>query len=347
MVGMAKYELLTGDAISLLDAHEAGTVHTVVCSPPYYGLRDYGHDPTVWPDGEVVSLGQESTPEEYVKHIVEIFQSVKRVLHKEGTVWLNIGDSYYHGKKHPALKSKDIMMMPHRVAIALQADGWIVRQDIVWQKPNAMPESVSDRPTLAHEYIFLLAKDPAYFYDQRAIREKWTTQTDYDIKRGMFGHKDYKGKMVDAEDGQRGRFGESRVAGDPRDGRNKRSVWTSPRQSYPGAHFAVYPTWLIEPCILAGTSERGACPSCGNQWRRVEKHEWKAGCDCGEDPVPPLVLDPFSGSATTGVVALLAGRDYLGLDCQEEYNELGKNRLETEVMPKIRHKAPAMDKFFS
>jgi len=340
------YELETGDAISLLDARVAGEIHCVVCSPPYYGLRDYAHDPTVWPGGEVVSLGQEETPEEYIAHLVQIFESVKRALHDEGTVWLNIGDSYYHGKKHPSFKAKDIMMMPHRVAIALQENGWIVRQDIVWQKQNAMPEPVKDRPTLSHEYIFLLAKSPSYFYDQRAIREEWTDKSDSAVNRAIFGHKKYHGKAETAGEGQRGRFGEAKVAGDPRDGRNKRSVWTMPRQSYPGAHFAVYPTWLIEPCIKAGSSERGACPSCGNQWRRVDKHEWAAGCECGEDPVPAIVLDPFSGSATTGVVALLNGRDYLGLDCQPEYNELGRNRLETEVMPIIRHKAPAMDRFF-
>lgn len=346
-----KYTLQTGDAISISKIHRPQSVHSIICSPPYFGLRDYGHDPTEWPDGTMACLGQEDTPERYVQHMVDIFRALRRILHDEGTVWLNIGDSYYKGKKHHQLKSGDICMIPHRVALALQADGWIVRQDIVWHKPNAMPESVKDRPTLAHEYIFLIAKQKGYYYDSWAIKEPWKTTSDFDLKRAMFGHKEYDGKMADAkEEGrkQEGRFGESKVAGDPRNGRNKRSVWSATRQNYAGAHFAVYPTWLIEPCVKAGTSERGACPSCGKQWRRVEKSDtdWEPGCKCGEKPIPSVILDPFSGSATTGYVALKNGRDYLGFDTQPDYNEIGKKRLE-ELLDELRHKAPSLDGFFS
>ena len=195
-----KYTLETGDALTLMRSHDDESVHSVICSPPYFGLRDYGHDPTEWPDGKMACLGQEDTPEEYVQHMVDIFRGIRKILHDEGTVWLNIGDSYYKGKKHPQLKAGDICLIPHRVALALQADGWIVRQDIVWHKPNAMPESVKDRPTLAHEYIFMLAKRKGYYYDSWAIKEPWKTTSDFDLKRAMFGHKEYDGKMADAKE---------------------------------------------------------------------------------------------------------------------------------------------------
>lgn len=254
-----------------------GSVHCCVTSPPYYGLRDYGH---------AGQIGLEPTPAEYVARLVAVFAEVKRVLRPDGTCWLNLGDSYAHslrqaGEKFAGakqntsagtirdgfkpcpqgFKEKDLMGIPWRVAFALQADGWYLRQDIIWAKPNPMPESVRDRPGRAHESLFLLSPSPRYFYDHVAVMEK------------------DKGKRAGNKDGFRGRQGGApfhvRSGGkgsgvwEPGAGRNLRTVWTIPVARFKGAHFATFPPKLVEPCVLAGTSEKGACPACGAQAVRV------------------------------------------------------------------------------
>ncbi len=277
-----------------------------VTSPPYYGLRDYG--------GEDSQIGMEQSPEEYIQQLVEVFRSVRDVLTDDGTLWVNIGDSYYNyrsdgnypkqtvaktrqdlpmntpvrGNKLEGYKSKDLIGIPWMLAFALRADGWYLRQDIIWHKPNPMPESVKDRCTKAHEYIFLLSKSKHYHYDHEAIKEKavgerWGGNTPINMDNTKDVDNQFSGltrprKMI-------------------YDKRNKRSVWKVNTKPYKGAHFAVFPEELIEPCILAG-SEKG-----------------------------DIVLDPFMGSGTTAVTAKTHGRHYIGCELHERYAELIQKRL--------------------
>jgi DNA modification methylase len=264
-------------------------------------------------------LGLEPTPEEYVANLVEVFREVRRVLRDDGTVWLNLGDSYAssstynttnslhtkHGWKQdgerrpnaynvPGLKPKDLVGIPWRVAFALQADGWWLRSDIIWSKPNPMPESVTDRPTRSHEYIFLLSKSARYFYDAVAIRE--------DASRGY----PFPGGGVQRHHHGNGHEGlDSFAVVDG--GRNRRSVWTVTTQPYPEAHFATFPPKLVEPCILAGSPPQSA-----------------------------TVLDPFCGSGTTGVVALRHNRDFIGVELNPTYAEMARNRIRDDA-PLMNH----------
>ena len=332
-MGLETNRTLYGDCRETLKELPEKCINTCITSPPYWGLRDYGTgewiggDPNcphmrttkiskdtstghkaMFEQGNVVGdaiyknecpkcgavrkdsqLGLEETPEEFVENLVKVFREVRRVLCDDGTVWLNLGDSYYNyrpGKgqslikqtvsntnqdlpqevarranKIDGLKEKDLVGIPWRVAFALQADGWYLRQDIIWHKPNPMPESVQDRCTKSHEYIFLLSKNPKYYFDNEAIKE-------------------------DAEPEKR----------------NKRSVWTITTKPFKGAHFAVFPPDLIEPCILAG------CPKDG------------------------VVLDPFMGSGTTGMVAQELGRKWIGCELNPEYINLQKTRTAQQVL---------------
>jgi DNA modification methylase len=281
-----------------------------VTSPPYFGLRDYGHE------GQI---GLEQTPEQYITAMVEVFRCVRDVLADDGTLWLNIGDSYARAggwsdnsgldglkrgesgraksnmtgeggasqKLPPNLKSKDLIGIPWMLAFALRADGWYLRQDIIWHKPNPMPESVRDRCTKAHEYIFLLSKSERYYYDIDAIKEDAVTAGNVGGSfQGRQGGADYH-----AQGGGVGSEAKEYL------NKNKRSVWTVPVKPYAGAHFAVFPSDLIEPCILAG-----AAPG-------------------------QVVLDPFMGSGTTAQVAQNLGRQYLGCELNREYEALQKKRL--------------------
>ena len=288
-------------------ASEGIKAQTCVTSPPYYGLRDYGHD------GQI---GLEETPEEYIAAMVEVFRCVWDVLEDDGTLWLNIGDSYYNyrpgkgqalvkqsvsnsnqdlpqtcarrGNKLDGLKEKDLIGIPWMLAFALRADGWYLRQDIIWHKPNPMPESVQDRCTKAHEYIFLLSKSSKYYYDHDAIKEPLKGEPET-------RNKNAEGYQADYAHGDRFSKGE-RVFG--ADGMaNKRSVWSIATKPYAGAHFAVFPTDLIEPCIMAGA------------------------------PAGGIVLDPFMGSGTTAQVAQSLGRQYLGCELNQDYEPLQKKRL--------------------
>ena len=279
---------------------------TCVTSPPYYGLRDYGHK------GQI---GLEETPEDYIKAMVEVFRCVWDVLEDDGTLWLNIGDSYYNyqpgkgqalvkqtvannnqdlpqtcarrGNKLDGLKEKDLIGIPWMMAFALRADGWYLRQDIIWHKPNPMPESVRDRCTKAHEYIFLMSKSQKYYYDADAIKEDAFNAG----KRITLGEKSFsKGQANGANIKPSGNG--SADFYDVAENRNKRSVWTVTTKPYAGAHFAVFPSDLIEPCILAGA------------------------------PVGGIVLDPFMGSGTTAQVAQNLGRQYLGCELNPAYLDL-------------------------
>jgi site-specific DNA-methyltransferase (cytosine-N4-specific) len=337
VINLAASGLYVGDCRELLKQLPDGCIQTCVTSPPYWGLRDYGVD------GQI---GLEKTPEEYVETIVDVFNEVRRVLTDDATLWLNIGDTYArgkngrsdedetslrrrnrsygtalhgktgergrqgHGRQVPSgLKPKDLIGIPWMVAFALRAAGWYLRMDIVWHKPNPMPESVTDRPTKAHEYIFLLSKSERYYYNADAIREPLATKT-----LTTFGT---TRKRIELD-------GVGRVAshGLSRDvptrkpkldehgeyaGANKRSVWTVATQPYDGAHFAVFPPKLIEPCIIAGSRP-------------------------GD-----IVLDPFFGSGTTGMVAEKHERRWIGFDLSEKYAVLAKARTAQRTL--VMHEA--------
>ena len=282
---MMKDTILYGDCRDTLNNVINSSVQMCVTSPPYYGLRDYG--------GEDSQIGQEQTPEEYIKQLVDLFSVVRDKLKDDGVLWVNIGDSYYNyrsGKgqalpkqtvsktnqdlptkcnrranKLKGYKEKDLIGIPWMLAFALRADGWYLRQDIIWTKPNPMPESVRDRCTKSHEYIFLLSKNRNYYFDVDAIKEPT---------------------------------------------RRKRSVWNVTKRPYKGAHFAVFPPDLIEPCILAGSEE-------------------------GD-----IILDPFMGSGTTALVAKSLGRHYIGCELHQQYDNLIKERLSNVTVKKPAQATP-------
>jgi DNA modification methylase len=294
-----KAEILVGDNRTTLKTLASGSVQTCITSPPYWGLRDYGEDE---------QIGMEKTPEQFVEELCKVFDEVWRVLADDGTLWLNLGDSYSGSGKGPSgnlgakhdernmehkhsaivpdgLKPKDLVGIPWRVAFALQARGWYLRQDIIWAKPNPMPESVTDRCTKSHEYIFLLTKQPRYFYDNQAIKEpvaqEWGTR---DRTNGKY-HKD--GTGLQPHTGLEKNYTD----------RNKRDVWMVNTSRYKEAHFATYPPELVLPCVLAGSK------------------------------VGDTVLDPFSGSGTTGVVALANNRNFIGCELNPEYARLSERRI--------------------
>lgn len=299
-------DILQGDCVAVLKTLDSNSVHTCVTSPPYFGLRDYGVD------GQI---GLEQTPEDFVNRLVSVFREVHRVLRDDGTLWLNLGDSYYNyrpgkgqalakqsvsntkqdlpdvcarrGNKLNGLKEKDLIGIPWRVAFALQADGWYLRQDIIWHKPNPMPESVQDRCTKAHEYIFLLSKSPKYYFNNKSIKEPSKVSS----KGIRFGGSKY-GDSNDPKHATK-----SGNVSKEYDFANKRSVWTVTTKPYKGAHFATFPQDLIEPCILAGAPEGG------------------------------LVLDPFGGSGTTGVVANKLNRNAVLIELNPEYISLAHRRI--------------------
>ena len=287
--------LLLGDALEQLRTLPSESVHTCVTSPPYYNLRDYGI---------AGQIGRETSVEEYLQKLVRVFREVRRVLREDGTLWVNMGDSYAtrSGKQPPTntrnsyghtekrtpqgYKYKDLIGVPWQLAFALREDGWYLRQDIVWYKTNAMPESVKDRCTKSHEYIFLLSKSERYYFNAAAIREPVTS-----IKgnaRTFRGGGAYVGRKSHGNCENQAGY------------RNKRDVWPVSTTGFRGAHFAVFPEKLIEPCVVAG------CPESG------------------------IVLDPFMGSGTTGVVAKRLGREFTGIDLNPEYVEISANRIKME-----------------
>jgi len=320
-------KILIGDCLDSLRDMPDKSVQCCVTSPPYFGLRDYGVD------GQI---GLEGTPDEFVRNLVEVFREVKRVLADDGTLWLNIGDSYASyrdGKVTPDstrgkstgtlvpkgkannrkastfsgsdIKHKDLIGIPWMLAFALRADGWYLRQDIIWNKPNPMPESVKDRCTKAHEYIFLLSKSRKYYFDNDAIMEpaiygeqhaakatSWGTNRKHPNKPNVADYA-FKGDNHTCHKSESGAYM-----------KNKRSVWTVTTKPFKGAHFATFPTDLIEPCILAGS---------------------RSG---------DTVLDPFNGAGTTGVVSLKHGRKYIGCELNPEYVDITMSRLKKAVVEK-------------
>lgn len=417
---MSHVTLLRGNAVHVLPALPAESVHCVVTSPPYWGLRDYSLEPQVWgglagcvhewkvrrrihrggasgggaaTNGRDQSarnavkdrdagafcgrcdawrghLGLEPTPELYLEHMVGLFREVRRVLRKDGTLWLNMGDSYTDsgrgadtgstlqgsrrnqresriardsGRRATNLRPKNLLMMPARLALALQADDWWLRAEIVWSKPNPMPESVTDRPTRAHEYIYLFARSERYFYDAAAIAEPAAEATLVRIAQATV----------------------EQQQGDVELQRNARTVWDISTQPYPEAHFATFPAELARRCIVAGSSPR-TCEHCGAPWKRIvvatggtigrawndhqddlqqgnraerrakgneggyrrEERGWKPTCRCEQEGTGrSVVLDPFGGSGTTAQVATGNGRDAIYIDLNPEYLDLARQRI--------------------
>lgn len=275
-------QVVHGDCEHVLAGMPSEVVHSIVTSPPYFHQRNYSTDDEV---------GREATPQQYTDRLVAIFRQARRVLREEGTLWLVLGDKYQNGVQ---------LGMPWRVALALQEDGWILRSDIIWHKPNAMPSSVKTRPTTDHEYVFLMSKSKKYFYEADAIREPHVTFSEKSQMKGGRNHFFKKGSTP--EKGKNG--GDTNLhnarwdqAFHPK-GRNKRTVWSVPLSKFRDAHFAVFPERLVETCILAG------CPKGG------------------------VVLDPFFGSGTTGLVAARLGRHFLGIERSEEYCGMARDRLQ-------------------
>ncbi len=303
--------MLLGDALSQLRLVASESVNTVVTSPPYYGLRDYSAP------GQI---GLEDTPEEYITKLVEVFHEIRRTLRPDGTLWLNIGDSYAtrsgrtsgaaRGKNRvektrsrnvpPGYKHKDLIGVPWMLAFALRADGWYLRQDIVWQKTNAMPESVTDRCTRSHEFIFLLTKSERYYFDAAAIREPRIGTNSLPVagSRGAFGS---------AQSRRRNAKTPSLKTVENSGLRNRRDVWSVATSGGKTGleHFATFPEQLIEPCVLAG------CPEGG------------------------MVMDPFSGSGTTGVVAKRLWRNFIGIELNEGYWKMARERI-AKTNPEFR-----------
>lgn len=331
--------IITGDCLESLKSLPDESVNYIVTSPPYYGLRDYGTGKWIGGDpncphygtskvsdntatghkammktgnavGDAIyktvcplcgavridkQIGLEETPQEYIDRLVQVFRECKRVLSYDGTLWVNIGDSYWGsgiGNKD-GIKNKDMIGIPWMLAFALRDDGWYLRQDIIWHKPNPMPESVKDRCVKSHEYIFLLSKDAKYFFDYKAIQEdaKWKNDP-----RGGKGRISYNGKRSAGGEKQKAQKSFVKIS----DKRNKRDVWSVATKAVKEAHFATFPEKLIEPCILAGC------------------------------PVGGVVLDPFCGSGTTGIVSVRNERNFIGLELNPEYAEMSIRRISKE-----------------
>ena len=412
-------DIKIGDCREVLKTLPDKHFQTCITSPPYYGLRDYGTASWVGGSencshigdtlgnnrnfideggrgsnkaslstGDCIKcgakrvdsqIGLEETPEQFVESLVNVFREIKRVLKDDGTLWLNLGDSYSSGGRTTTtnqsvrgdkdygvtrpppvegIKPKDLFGIPWRVAFALQADGWYLRQDIIWHKPNPMPESVQDRCTKSHEYIFLLSKSPHYYFDNVAIKEETTTfdNSNRDRDTTKLNNTPGRTKMAGLKTNQY-------------ETRNKRSVWTVPTKPYKEAHFAVFPTDLIEPCVLAGSSAK-ICSGCGKAYKREmvttdvpdrivrdhmvgvipkrdkpsrmnskdmlsltkEDNGFVKQCECDTDHTEQdRIIDPFGGSGTTALVADRHNRDATVIELNKEYIEIAKNRLEGDA----------------
>lgn len=286
-------KVICGDAAEVLKTLPHNSINMCVTSPPYYGLRDYG---------ETGQIGLEHTPQEYVSRLVQVFDEVKRVLADDGTLWLNIGDTYAN-KSNGAIKPKDLIGIPWMVAFALRERGWYLRSDIIWHKTNALPEAVKDRPAKCYEHIFLLVKSQKYYFNFEAIQQPIKAGTEARYTRGRSG----KAKYSKAPTGQNIDMNTQAITDEKRKMRRCKDVWEVSTNSYRmDEHFAMFPEKLIEPCILAGSKEGG------------------------------VVLDPFFGSGTTGAVAKRLGREYIGIDLNPRYIEKAEMRI-AEVKPEKPH----------
>ena len=318
-------------------------------------------------------LGLEPSPSLFVAHLVEVFRGVRRLLKPTGTVWLNLGDTFYHtgkvrGAAEPGLKPKDLIGIPWRAALALQADGWWLRSDLVWCKPNPVPEPSRDRPIRAHEYVFLLSKQPHYYYDAEAVREPAVSGRSDGRTRGRGAPKyaQIRDPMLRAGSA----YAQRPAPASP--DRHKRSFWVLATEPFHGSHTATFPTRLVEPCVLAGTSAAGCCSACGQPFERVlevtyrplsrrregrndprifeiEQRQareartlgWRPTCNCGAPSSPAVVMDPFVGTGTTLKVAQSLGRHGIGIELRASYLELIKRRLLRQTQHSVQRQRAA------
>lgn len=396
--------LFCGNSLDILKELPNESVHMCVTSPPYYMLRDYGSSAFLWPSvsyvpmvgisevsiSEIESvLGMEGSIEAYIGHLILIFREVKRVLRKDGTLWINIGDTYCGGRRGSksskqrsnvgtqtmpnsivpmGLKNKDMMGIPWRLAFALQADGWWLRMDNIWHKTNSMPESVNDRTTRSHEYIFQLSKSNKYYFDHTSIKEPVSEST---VGRGIVSFGGEKGRNYNPDKEDPNFRNGSEQWGKSFDytksckyGVNKRSVWSIPNEPFKGTHYATFPKSLVLPTILAGTSSYGCCSKCGAPYYRViektghvnfreEAHvpgnsktktdstgwkptiiatdNWESSCSCESDVIPCTVLDPFMGSGRTAVACQNNFRHWVGIDISIKYCEIIKKEVNANI----------------
>ncbi len=364
---MNNYQIIQGHVLDVLKQIPDNLVHCVITSPPYFpAIRDYHSDPVVWTDGWEGSLGDELTPFAYIDHLTSVFVEIKRIMRDDAVFWLNIGDTYAKNNKWSeyGIKRKDLIGMPWRIAFELQKKGFFLRQDNIWQKTNVMPESPPDRTTRSHEYIFQFTKSEKYYFDCEAIKEKPAESSLKRIAQKTFeqqkgGEKDYGRTKVN--DYRSARRIIENFAKNP--GRRKRTVWPMSTANSKGSHFAVFPEELVKTCILASTSQKGCCSQCGSQFvRSVNKIRfptrpgvaikkdvtkksnrdpkrhctitktigWLPSCDCVNetDIKPSIVLDPFSGYGTVGVVAVKLEKDYIGIELNTEYVHESKRRIQ-------------------
>lgn len=382
---MSIQSVLSGDSLCHIEIDDVlsglaklpdESVHCAITSPPYFGLRNYGIEN---------QIGAEKTPQEYVERLTAVFRETRRVLRKDGTFWLNLGDTYATSqvgrnrnstgniitecKKQVfctgldishGVKNKDLIGVPWRVAFSLQSDGWYLRDEIIWYKPNPMPASVTDRTTRAHEQVFLLTKNARYFYDNVAIMEESLAAGQY----RKYNTPKMAGRCIHGKPS--GNEHPDAMPVKMSQAKNRRSVWKISIAPFKGAHFAAYPPALIEPCVLAGTSEHGCCAECGEPYRRITNKQrlkrnrpndyvkrcehgqentcansvagvnietvgWEKNCKCETREIKPcVVLDMFSGAATTGLVCQRLGRRYIGIELNPEYVELSLERLKQD-----------------
>lgn len=382
--------IIQGNSLEILRDLPENFVDMAITSPPYWGLRVYDAPDTKWPDGWVGQLGAEPQYNQYIEHLTQIFDEVRRVLKPDGTLWVNIADSYSgSGKgigtnrelckeaytdneiaktdwKKCDIRAKSLILIPERLAIALTDRGWILRNDIIWHKVNCMPCSAKDRFTVDHEYLYFFSAKNRYYFEQQF--EPWTDQREHDIARAKYGHKKYKGKWTQTEGKGSLALPESKIVGDPHLGRNKRTVWKIPTDASSEAHFAIFPEKLIESPINAGCPQF-ICKACGRSRKKIYEKGYtdhiaktksryidksnakrlallrqsarKQGfeyrnqsifkgytdCGCGAGFRPGIVLDPFAGRGTTGLVAQRLGRSYLLIEISKEYAKLCEKNL--------------------
>ena len=311
-------KLIWGDSYNSLRKIKSDSIHCVITSPPYYKLRDYKY---------TEQIGQEETSKLYIKRLVKVFDEVYRVLREDGTLWINIGDTYG--------KNKSLMGIPWKLAFALKKQGWILRQDIIWNKPNCVPESTKDRCTKSHEYIFLLTKSSNYFFDNQAIKEKLIYNSDVAYRQQLRTNKIYNSKEP---------YKNNLPRSFDLEAKNRRSVWSIKVKPSKDSHIAVFPLELPTLCLKAGVSEKGCCKKCGKQIKRRTKikngakiYKWKKTCECKTDKVKRCwVLDPFGGSGSTNLIAYMKYHNSIYIDAKLEYCKIAYRRLSNRIGIKIK-----------
>jgi DNA modification methylase len=312
-------QVLVGDALQVLRTLPAALIDCVITSPPYYQLRDYG---------VVGQIGLEASVEGWVDELRAVFGEVARVLKPQGALWLNVTDSYSRHLRYGA-PPKSALLGPERLLLALAADGWIVRNKVVWAKPNPMPASVGDRLNTTHELVYLLVRQRQYFFDLDAIRQPHTSRGPRTSRRGNGGVRVWAGPLAGSQDGLR-RARANGIPGHPL-GKNPGDVWRIPTRGFRGQHFATFPEQLVERPLLA-TCPIAVCAACGAPMRSVDASR---GCGCRAAVVPGLVLDPFFGTGTVGVVATRLGRNWLGIELNPEFLRIAEQRIAETPKPTI------------